>query len=53
MTVQRDGSGATAELLPALHAIQDELGYLPPETVPAVAEVFNISRAEVHGVISF
>ena len=40
-------------LLPALHAIQDELGYLPPEAVPIVAEVFNISRAEVHGVISF
>ena len=40
-------------LLPALHALQDELGHVPPEAVPAVAEVFNISRAEVHGVISF
>jgi len=40
-------------LLPALHAIQDELGYIPPEAVPAVAEAFNLSRAEVHGVISF
>ncbi len=40
-------------LLPALHAIQDELGYLPEEAVPTVAEVFNLSRAEVHGVISF
>ena len=40
-------------LLPALHAIQDELGYVPAEAVPSVAEVFNISRAEVHGVISF
>ena len=40
-------------LLPALHAIQDELGYVPPEAVPAIAEAFNISRAEVHGVISF
>lgn len=40
-------------LLPALHAIQDELGYVPAEAVPTVAEVFNISRAEVHGVISF
>ena len=40
-------------LLPALHAIQDELGYVPAEAVPAVAEAFNISRAEVHGVISF
>ena len=40
-------------LLPALHAIQDELGHIPPEAVPTVAGVFNISRAEVHGVISF
>ena len=40
-------------LLPALHAIQDELGHVPPGAVPAVAEAFNISRAEVHGVISF
>ena len=40
-------------LLPALHAVQDELGYVPPEAVPTLAEVFNISRAEVHGVISF
>ncbi|MXW72562.1 MAG: formate dehydrogenase subunit gamma [Gammaproteobacteria bacterium] len=40
-------------LLPALHAIQDELGYVPPEAVPTVAQAFNVSRAEVHGVISF
>ena len=40
-------------LLPALHALQDELGYVPPEAVPTLAEVFNLSRAEVHGVISF
>ena len=46
-------AGRPGGLLPALHAIQDELGYVPPEAVPTVAEVFNISRAEVHGVISF
>ena len=40
-------------LLPALHAIQDHLGYVPDESVPVIAEVFNLSRAEVHGVISF
>ena len=40
-------------LLPALHGIQDEFGYVPSESVPTVAEVFNLSRAEVHGVISF
>ena len=40
-------------LLPILHAIQDALGYVPPEAVPRIAEALNLSRAEVHGVISF
>ncbi len=40
-------------LLPALHDIQDALGHIPPDTVPAIAEQFNISRAEVHGVVSY
>jgi formate dehydrogenase subunit gamma len=40
-------------LLEILHAIQRELGYLPPEAVPLIAESLNLSRAEVHGVISF
>jgi formate dehydrogenase subunit gamma len=46
----KDRAGA---LLPVLHAIQDALGYVPPEVVPIVAEELNLSRAEVHGVISF
>ena len=40
-------------LLPILHAIQDALGYIPDESVPTIAERLNLSRAEVHGVISF
>jgi formate dehydrogenase subunit gamma len=40
-------------LLPILHAIQDALGYVPPTAVPAIADGLNLSRAEVHGVISF
>ena len=40
-------------LLPALHEIQDRLGYIPPELNNEIAAGFNISRAEVHGVISF
>ena len=40
-------------LLPILHAIQDELGFVPEAAVPIVADVLNLSRAEVHGVISF
>lgn len=40
-------------LLPVLHDVQDHFGYLPPDTVPVVADVLNLSRAEVHGVVSF
>ena len=40
-------------LLPALHAVQANLGYIPEASVPQIAHTFNISRAEVHGVISF
>ena len=40
-------------LLPALHAIQDDLGYIPRDAVPVVAQAFNLSRAEVHGVVTY
>jgi formate dehydrogenase subunit gamma len=40
-------------LLPILHGIQDAIGYIPEESVPAIAEALRQSRAEVHGVISF
>ena len=40
-------------LLPILHGIQDNIGYIPPEAVPVIASELNLSRAEVHGVISF
>ncbi len=40
-------------LLPLLHAIQDAVGYVPAESVPAIATAMNLSRAEVHGVLSF
>jgi formate dehydrogenase subunit gamma len=40
-------------LLPLLHAVQEALGHVPPEVVPAIAAGFNRSRAEVHGVVSY
>ena len=40
-------------LLPVLHAIQDRLGWVPPRVVPLVAFELNLSRAEVHGVLTF
>ena len=39
--------------LPILHALQEEFGHVPAEAVPLVAEALNLSRAEVHGVVSF
>ncbi len=40
-------------LLPILHAIQHAVGHVPADTVPAIATALSLSRAEVHGVISF
>ncbi len=40
-------------LLPVLHAVQEALGYVPAEAVPLIADELNLSRADVHGVISF
>lgn len=40
-------------LLPILHRVQDELGYIPAEAVPLIADALNQTRAEIHGVISF
>jgi formate dehydrogenase subunit gamma len=40
-------------LLPILHGLQDALGYIPPHSVADIAKALNLSRAEVHGVISF
>ena len=40
-------------LLPILHALQDTFGHVPREAVALVARALNLSRAEVHGVVSF
>lgn len=40
-------------LLPILHDIQDAVGYIPAQTVGLIAQELNLSRAEVHGVITF
>ncbi len=40
-------------LLPLLHDIQDRLGYVPQSAIPDIARALNLSRAEVHGVVSF
>ena len=40
-------------LLVILHAIQDRLGYIDPDVVPLLAAELNLSRADVHGVVTF
>ena len=44
---------APGALLPVLHAIQDALGYIPDDALDQIATHLNISRADVHGVMSF
>jgi formate dehydrogenase subunit gamma len=39
--------------LPILHAIQAEFGHVPAQSVPVVANALNLSRAEMHGIVSF
>lgn len=46
----RHMQGAT---LPLLHAVQDTLGFIPAAAMPRIAQALNLSRAEVHGVVSF
>ncbi|WP_343655014.1 formate dehydrogenase subunit gamma [Cupriavidus sp.] len=50
VAARRDMPGA---LLPILHEIQDTQGYIPADAVPVIAKALNLSRAEVHGVITF
>ena len=45
--------GLEGPLLPILHEIQAEFGYVPQESLPLIARELNLSRAEVHGVISY
>lgn len=40
-------------LLPILHAVQADFGFIPPEALPIIAKDLNITRAEAHGVMSF
>lgn len=50
VTVESVRAGA---LLPVLHALQAHFGHVPDQAVPIIAEVMNLSRADVHGVVTF
>ena len=51
--VIQEMKGLEGPLLPILHGIQEEFGYVPGESLPVIAEALNISNAEVHGVVTF
>ena len=40
-------------LMVVLRRVQDELGWVPADAVPVIAKILNLSRAEVHGVVTF
>ena len=46
-------SGRPGPLLQILHEVQDRLGYVPAAAIPVIAEALNVSRADVHGVVTF
>jgi formate dehydrogenase subunit gamma len=45
--------GKIGALMPVLHSIQESFGFIPGEAVPMMASAMSLSRAEVHGVLSF
>lgn len=46
-------AGLEGAALPILHALQHAFGCVPTEAVPTVAKVLNLTRAEVHGIVTF
>ena len=49
----RRHAGRDGALLPILHDIQASFGHVPAQAVPVIAHALNLTRAEVHGVVSF
>lgn len=45
--------GLEGPMLPIMHALNEELGYVDDKAVPLIAEALNVTRAEVHGVLTF
>jgi formate dehydrogenase subunit gamma len=45
--------GMEGSLLPILHAVQSAFGHVPQSVLPQIAKALNLSKAEVHGVVSF
>ena len=52
-SIVREFADVPGGLLPALHAVQHAVGYIDSAHVPVLARTFNLSVAEVHGVVTF
>ncbi|MBU6315610.1 MAG: NAD(P)H-dependent oxidoreductase subunit E [Acidobacteria bacterium] len=52
-SVAHEFASVRGGLLPALHELQHRVGHVPTEAIPVLADAFNLSVAEVHGVITF
>ncbi|OLP56190.1 formate dehydrogenase subunit gamma [Rhizobium rhizosphaerae] len=53
LEIVADCRGLEGPLLPILHAVQHEFGYIPEGAKPIIATALNLSRAEVHGTVTF
>jgi len=53
LTLVKELASQPGPLLPILHTLQDEFGYIDKAAIPLIAGELNLSHAEVHGVISF
>jgi len=51
--ILNDHNGMEGPLLPVLHSVQAAFGHVPQAALPIIARALNLSRAEVHGVMSF
>ncbi|MFP5077534.1 formate dehydrogenase subunit gamma [Rhizobium sp. YIM 134829] len=53
LSIVAEHQGLEGPLLPILHGVQQAFGHVPDEAVPVIAQALNLSRAEVHGVVTF
>ena len=51
--ILEDHRGLEGPLLPILHAVQKAFGHVPEAAIPQIAKALTLSKAEVHGVVSF
>jgi len=51
--IVNDHAHLEGPLMPILHAVQAVFGHVPEDAVPVIAREMNLSRAEVHGVVTF